>query len=68
VHPYIIDPLAALRVAPLPNDQIKTVMQIIETLQTELPAYYAELPRQIIHGDFVPSNVLARQGMVSAVS
>ncbi len=67
VHPYIIDPLAALRVAPLQNDQIKQLARIVETLQAELPAYYAELPRQIIHGDFVPSNVLVNQGMVSAV-
>lgn len=67
VHPYIIDPLAALRVAPLQLDQIKQLVQIVETLQVGLPAYYAELPRQIIHGDFVPSNVLVIQGMVSAV-
>jgi homoserine kinase type II len=67
VHPYIIDPLAALRVAPLPNDQIKHVVQLVETLQAELPAYYEALPRQIIHGDFVPSNVLVTNAMVSAV-
>ena len=67
VHPYIIDPLASLRVAPLPNDQIKQLVQLVETLQTALPAYYDELPRQIIHGDFVPSNILINNGMVSAV-
>lgn len=67
IHPYIIDPLASLRVAPLSNDQIKQLVQLVETLQAELPAYYDELPRQIIHGDFVPSNVLVTDAMVSAV-
>jgi Ser/Thr protein kinase RdoA (MazF antagonist) len=67
VHPYIIDPLAALRVAPLPNDQVKQLVQLVETLQSELPALYEALPRQIIHGDFEPSNVLVTDAMVSAV-
>lgn len=67
VHPYIIDPLAALRVAPTKQNQIKQLVQIVEMLVTELPKYYEELPRQIIHGDFVPSNVLVNQGLVSAV-
>lgn len=67
VHPYIIDPLAALRVAPLPIDQIKHLVQLVEMLQNELPTLYDALPRQIIHGDYVPSNVLVTHAMLSAV-
>lgn len=67
IHAYIIDPIAALRAAPLSNDNVLHIITVVESIQQQLPDWYAQLPQQIIHGDYVPRNVLLLNGMVSAV-
>lgn len=67
VHAYVIDPLAALRAAPLNSEHAQQIIDVVESLQQILPTLYSELPQQIIHGDYVPRNVLFLNGTVSAV-
>lgn len=67
IHAYIIDPLAALRAAPISNEHVLHVIHVVETLQQQLPTLYEQLPQQIIHGDMVPRNVLLLNDLVSAV-
>ena len=67
VHSYIIDPLAALRAAPLNGESVQHIIDVFEALQPQLATLYETLPQQIIHGDFVPRNVLLLNDTVSAV-
>jgi Ser/Thr protein kinase RdoA (MazF antagonist) len=67
VHAYVIDPLAALRAAPLNHEQVQQIIAVAESLQLQLPPLYEQLPQQIIHGDYVPRNVLVLNDTVSAV-
>lgn len=67
IHPYVIDPVAALRAAPLEMPVIQQVIEIVITLQQQLPELYESLPQQIIHGDFTPRNILVHDQKINAV-
>lgn len=67
IHPYVIDPVAALRAAPLETATIQQITEIVTTLQQQLPELYESLPQQIIHGDFTPRNILVNDQKISAV-
>jgi len=67
VHPYVIDPIAALRTAPLETTTIQQITEIVTSLQQQLPELYESLPQQIIHGDFTPRNILVHDQTVNAV-
>lgn len=67
IHPYVIDPVAALRVAPLSAPFIQRIIAIVTHLQQHLPDLYDTLPQQIIHGDFTPRNILVHEHKISAV-
>lgn len=67
IHPYVMDPVAALRAAPLDTAVIQQMTEIVTSLQQQLPDIYDALPQQIIHGDFTPRNVLIHNHKVNAV-
>jgi homoserine kinase type II len=67
IHPYVIDPVAALRAAPLETATIQQITEIVTTLQQQLSELYESLPQQIIHGDFTPRNILVNDQKISAV-
>ncbi|MBM4413501.1 MAG: hypothetical protein FJ040_08680 [Chloroflexi bacterium] len=67
VHPYVIDPIAALRAAPLETDTTQRIIELVTSLQQQLPDLYESLPQQVIHGDFTPRNILVHNQKISAV-
>jgi homoserine kinase type II len=67
IHPYVIDPVAALRAAPLDTSTIQHITELVTTLQQQLPELYESLPQQIIHGDFTPRNILIHDQKINAV-
>lgn len=67
IHPYVIDPVAALRAAPLETIVIQQIIEIVTALQLQLPELYESLPQQIIHGDFTPRNILVNDQRINAV-
>lgn len=62
-----IDPLSVPPRAPIPPEQQARLIRLIRMVQEQIPSMYAALPRQIIHGDFVPFNLLVQDDRVTAV-
>lgn len=52
---------------PLAAGQRERLDALIEALRAAAPPLYAALPRQVIHWDFEPANVLVADGRVAAV-
>jgi Ser/Thr protein kinase RdoA (MazF antagonist) len=67
IHPYIIDPLASLRGAPIAGDGAIRIVQMLGDLLQSVPDLYQQLPTQIIHGDFTHRNLILRDDAVFAV-
>jgi Ser/Thr protein kinase RdoA (MazF antagonist) len=67
IHPYIIDPMASLRGAPIAGDGAIRIVQMLSDLQQMVPELYEQLPTQIIHGDFTHRNLIVRDDAVCAV-
>ncbi len=53
--------------APIEAAKLKGVTGFIQEVQAQTPGWYASLPRQIIHNDFIPGNVLVEGSRVSGV-
>jgi homoserine kinase type II len=51
----------------LPADQQATLVRMFEALLAWVPTAYYTLPKQVIHGDYVPFNVFFAANQVSAV-
>lgn len=68
MHPYVIDPLVAMHTAPMSADVATQVIAIVQQHQQAWTDMYGGgLPQQIIHGEFVPRNVLLMDNQVVAV-
>jgi len=67
IHPYIIDPMASLRGAPIAGDGAMRIVQMFGELQQTVPDLYLQLPTHIIHGDFTHRNLILRDDAVCAV-
>ncbi|MEJ2758957.1 MAG: phosphotransferase [Anaerolineales bacterium] len=52
---------------PIEATKRKAVSDLIQQVHAQTPAWYASLPRQIIHNDFIPGNVLVEGSQVSGV-
>jgi Ser/Thr protein kinase RdoA (MazF antagonist) len=66
LHPGISDPVMNVHVAPLSVDRVVKLMELVGVCQ----AFVAEsrtLPRQLIHGDFAPANIMFERDAVTAV-
>ena len=67
VHPLVPDPLALPRHLPLDADGRTLLTRWLDDVTAVIPALYQLLPRQLIHGDLAPGNVLL-DATVSAAS
>lgn len=65
--PAFPDPGRAPYQVDLPADQQARLAHLLEALVEQVPAAYATLPLQPIHGDYVPFNLLFDAGNVTAV-
>lgn len=67
VHPSVPDPLAAAEQLPVDAEQKRHLSLLLESLGGEAGRLYETLPRQVLHNDYVPQNVLMLGIRVSAV-
>lgn len=67
IHPLVADPLSALRSLPLDEARQSGLLRMFESLLDVIPGLYQALPKQLIHGDYAPSNLLMLHDRVSAV-
>ena len=61
------DPLAPLAPLDVPDTDRAHLTALLHTVEREMPALYAALPRQLIHSDYDRGNVLMEGARVSAV-
>jgi homoserine kinase type II len=61
------EPLATLAALGVPDADRTRLAALLHTVEREMPALYAALPRQIIHSDYDPGNVLMEDTHVSAI-
>lgn len=62
--PSVADALAPLPIKP---EERGRVARLIHEMQEQIPAAYARLPQQIIHGDYVSFNLLMDTGRITGV-
>lgn len=67
LHPLISDPLAALDATALDAERKAKARALLEKLLAEAPALYEHLPVQLVHRDFVSTNILVEGDQVSGV-
>jgi homoserine kinase type II len=66
IHPAITNPEMNVHVAPLSVDRVVKLMEVVEQCQG-FATRTAQLPQQLIHGDYTPTNVLCSDAAVTAV-
>jgi len=67
IHPAVADPLDALVNLPRTKAEKAYLHTVISDVLERTPRYYAQLPRQLIHGDFIRGNLLVQDDKVKAV-
>ena len=68
VHPRVPDPAEAVRSIPTVGEPEKRrLLALLARVEAETPPLYAALPRQVVHRDYYPDNVLLDGDAVSAV-
>jgi len=67
IHPAIGDPSEPAELLGLEGDGRIHYERLVEASESVYPGLHATLPKQIIHSDYVPSNVLLQAGRVSGV-
>lgn len=66
-HAAVPDPAAVPSSLPLSPEEQRTLARAFADLQERTPALDAMLPRQIVHRDLDPGNVLVQNGRVTAI-
>lgn len=66
-HPLVADPLDAIATLPLQPEQRRRLAYGYAALTERLPTLYADLPQQLVHEDYAPSNVLSDGERVTGV-
>lgn len=61
------DPLAPLVAQGIADADRARLAALLHTVESEMPALYAALPRQLIHSDYDPGNVLMEGAHVTAI-
>ncbi|HEY3365882.1 MAG TPA: phosphotransferase [Symbiobacteriaceae bacterium] len=67
IDPLLPDPLAAAALPLIDSRDQKRLARLLADVMAERQSWYATLPRQFIHGDCVPFNVLMVGARVSAI-
>ncbi len=65
--PAVPDPYRMLTELPIPPEEHHSAAEILAMLATSIPALYATLPQQLIHGDFDESNCLVEANHIAAI-
>lgn len=58
IHPLVHDPAEAVDWLPIGIGQKKRLKAILEAVIDDAAPHFKKLPKQLIHGDFIPGNVL----------
>jgi Ser/Thr protein kinase RdoA (MazF antagonist) len=66
-HPLVPDPPAAIGALTLPDEARRRLVARYYWLGERLPALYARLPRQLLHEDADPSNILMEGARVTGI-
>ncbi len=66
-HPLVSDPLSAVEQLPIDCEQAKQIRTFLNDVIESVSGLYATLPRQILHRDYDPGNILLDQQRVTAV-
>jgi homoserine kinase type II len=66
-HPLVPDPSAAIRELPLADDARTRLLERYAWLTERTPGVYASLPRQLVHEDCGPDNMLLEGARVTGV-
>lgn len=66
-HPLVPDPPAAIAALPLPDADRQRLLARYHWLGERIPALYARLPRQVLHEDADPSNLLMQGTRVTGI-
>jgi homoserine kinase type II len=66
-HPLVSDPVAALEGVPVDRHQKERLWTLMDAMVTGIPQLYTALPRQLIHNDYDPSNVLLAGQRVTGI-
>ncbi len=66
-HPLVPDPLAAVERLPIDRDQAKQIRTFLAAMIGKVPCLYSQLPQQLLHRDYDPSNILVDNQRVTAI-
>jgi len=67
IDPHFPDPRRAPDWAPVNEEERVRLGQLVEEVLTQREHWYSTLPQQIIHGDYVPYNLLLEGNQITAV-
>ncbi len=65
--PTLGDPAATLATLNADGESVRRILALYQQLNERLPALYASLPCQMIHGDYDTSNILMADAHVTAI-
>jgi homoserine kinase type II len=66
-HPLVPDPLVAIERLPVNSEQRKQIHTFLVSVMESVEDLYARLPRQLLHRDYDPDNILVQDQQVTAV-
>ncbi|HEY4384852.1 MAG TPA: phosphotransferase [Ktedonobacteraceae bacterium] len=66
-HPSVSDPLAAVGQLPIDREQARQIRTLLGNVIEDVPRLYTQLPQQLLHRDYDPSNILIDHQQVTAV-
>jgi homoserine kinase type II len=61
------DPLAAVERLPIERDKARQIQNILASVLEEIPDLYVDLPQQLLHLDYDPTNIFMQDRRVTAV-
>ena len=66
-HPFVPDPLAAVEQLPVDQDHAQQIRHFLAVVMEKVDDLYRQLPQQLLHRDYDPSNILVDDQQVTAV-
>ena len=66
-HPLVHDPRAAILELPISENARERLAHSYDALTARIPSLYASLPRQLVHEDYAPDNLLMEGARVTGV-
>ncbi len=66
-HSLVPDPLMAVEQLPISREHAKQIQHTLATAMETVDSLYQHLPQQLLHCDYVPSNILVQKNQITAV-